>query len=80
MHCVNSSQGEMIVATNLGIDDQLINEAVVIGNHKTKKEAVNAALEEYIKHRKRMRIIEAFGTVDFDPTYDYKADRQRKRR
>jgi hypothetical protein len=67
------------MATNLAIDDKLIEEARKSGGHKTKKEAVTKALEEYIRYHKQMRIIEAFGTVDFDPTYDYKAERRRKR-
>lgn len=65
--------------TNLAIDDKLIEEAKQAGHHKTKKEAVTAALSEYIAHRKRLEILSAFGTVDFDPEYDYKAERRRKR-
>jgi hypothetical protein len=64
--------GGATVATNLAIDDKLIDEARRIGNHKTKKEAVTAALAEYIGHRKRMQILELFGTIDYDPDYDYK--------
>jgi Arc/MetJ family transcription regulator len=65
--------------TNLAIDDNLIEEARRIGGHKTKKEAVTSALAEYIAHRKRLEILSSFGTIDFDPTYDYKAERKRKR-
>jgi Arc/MetJ family transcription regulator len=65
--------------TNLALDDKLIEEARRAGGHKTKREAVNAALDEYVKLRKQRRILEAFGTFDFDPTYDYKAERRRKR-
>jgi Arc/MetJ family transcription regulator len=65
--------------TNLAIDDKLIEAARRIGHHKTKKEAVTAALSEYIAYRKRLEILELFGTVDFDPTYDYKAERRKKR-
>ena len=65
--------------TNLAIDDKLIEAARRIGHHKTKKEAVTAALSEYIAHRKRNEILDLFGTVDFDPTYDYKAERRKKR-
>lgn len=65
--------------TNLAIDDSLIEEARRIGGHKTKKEAVTTALAEYIAHRKQLKILDSFGTIDFDPTYDYKADRRRKR-
>jgi Arc/MetJ family transcription regulator len=67
------------MATNLAIDDKLIEEARRIGAHKTKKEAVTTALEEYIQHRRQQRILKDFGTVDFDPEYDYKAERRGKR-
>ena len=67
------------MATNLALDDQLIEQARRAGKHKTKKEAVNAALDEYVRKHKQMRILQAFGTVTFDPAYDYKAERQRNR-
>ncbi|MGC1463770.1 MAG: type II toxin-antitoxin system VapB family antitoxin [Terracidiphilus sp.] len=62
--------------TNLAIDDRLIDEARRIGNHATKKEAVTAALDEYIRRRKQLEILDHFGTIDFDPTYDYKKMRK----
>ena len=65
--------------TNLAIDDKLIEEARKVGNHKTKKDAVTAALSEYVAHRKRLKIISIFGTIDFDPNYDYKAERKKRR-
>ncbi len=58
--------------TNLALDDKLIDEARRIGKHATKKEAVTAALEEYIRRRKQLKILDAFGTIDFDPTYDHR--------
>ena len=64
--------------TNLAIDDKLIEEARRIGQHKTKKEAVTRALSEYIAHRKRLEILSSFGTIDFDPNYNYKTARRRK--
>jgi|HubBroStandDraft_1064217.scaffolds.fasta_scaffold1381443_2 Arc/MetJ family transcription regulator len=67
------------MATNLALDDGLIEEARRAGGHKTKKEAVTAALAEYVKHRKQLRILKAFGSFDFDPNHDYKAERRRKR-
>ena len=66
------------MATNLALDDRLIEEAQRAGRHKTKKEAVTAALAEYIRRRKQLRILESFGTVDFDPGYNYKAERRRR--
>jgi Arc/MetJ family transcription regulator len=67
------------MATNLAIDDKLIEEARRIGEHKTKKEAVTTALQEYIEHHKQELILQEFGTVDYDPAYDYKAARSKKR-
>ncbi|MGB6692160.1 MAG: type II toxin-antitoxin system VapB family antitoxin [Terracidiphilus sp.] len=64
------------MATNLAIDDKLIDEAKRIGNHRTKKEAVTAALDEYIQRRKQMRILRLFGTIDYDENYDYKKARR----
>jgi Arc/MetJ family transcription regulator len=63
--------------TNLAIDDRLLEEAQRIGGHRTKKATVTEALEEYIQRRKQARILTLFGTVDFDPTYDYKKQRRR---
>ena len=65
--------------TNLALDDRLIEEARRAGRHKTKREAVNAALAEYVKRRKQLRILDAFGSFDFNPDYDYKAERRRTR-
>ena len=67
------------MATNLALDDRLIEEARRIGRHKTKKEAVTTALTEYVTRRKRLRILDQFGTVEYDPRYDYKAERRRPR-
>ncbi len=64
------------MATNLAIDDRLIDEARSIGRHATKKEAVTAALKEYIDRRKQLKILELAGTIDYDPAYDYKKMRQ----
>jgi len=61
--------------TNLAIDDRLIEEARTVGKHKTKKDAVNAALLEYIKRRRQARILELVDQIAYDPAYDYKARR-----
>lgn len=65
--------------TNLAIDDRLLREAQKIGHHRTKKETVNAALSEYVQRRKQLRIIDLFGTIEYDEGYDYKRDRRSKR-
>jgi Bacterial antitoxin of type II TA system, VapB len=65
--------------TNLAIDDRLIQEAQKLGRHRTKKDAVTAALDEYIRRRKQQDILPLFGTIDYDAHYDYKKERTRKR-
>jgi len=67
------------MATNLALDDKLIEEARKAGRHRTKKDAVAAALAEYVQRRKQQRILKAFGSFEFDPAYDYKAERRRSR-
>jgi Arc/MetJ family transcription regulator len=67
------------MATNLAIDDRLIEEARRVGGHATKKAAVTAALDEYIRRRKQRDILKLFGTIDYDSDYDYKANRRRDR-
>jgi len=64
------------MATNLALDDKLIDEARRVGRHVTKKAAVTAALQEYVNHRKQLEILKLFGTIDYDPAYDIKKMRQ----
>ena len=66
--------------TNLAIDDRLLEEARKVGQHRTKRETVTAALEEYIKRRKQQEILSLFGRIDYTRGYDYKRERKTKRR
>jgi Arc/MetJ family transcription regulator len=66
--------------TKLTLDDSLIAEAVRVGNHRTKKEAVTAALREYIHAGKRREILEWVGKVDYYDDYEPKRLRDRKSR
>ena len=67
------------MSTNLNLDDHLIDEAVALGHHASKREAVNAALREYVAYRRRLAALDVFGTVEFDPAFDYKRARGRER-
>jgi hypothetical protein len=64
--------------TNLAIDDNLIEQAKIIGGHKTKKAVVTEALEEYIQRRKQLQVLKLTGKIEYDENYDYKALRSRK--
>ena len=66
------------MATNLNIDENLLEEAQRLGEKKTKRETVNEALAEYIQHRKQKSILKLFGTVDIDSNFDPKENRSRR--
>jgi Arc/MetJ family transcription regulator len=65
------------MATNLAIDDSLIEEAKNIGHHKTKKAAVTVALQEYIQRHKQSEIIKLFDHIEYEENYDYKKQRSK---
>jgi len=67
------------MATNLALDDKLIEEARRVGGHTTKKDAVTAALDEYIRRHKQVDVLKMFGTVGYERGYDHKANRRRDR-
>jgi len=65
------------MATNLAIDPELLEAALEVSGEKTKKAAVTRALREFVARRKQKRIAELFGSLEWDPDYDYKAERSR---
>jgi len=65
------------MATNLAIDDELIEEARRIGGLRTKKAAVTEALREYIQHRKQLMMLDLFNTIEYAPGYYYKEQRKK---
>ena len=64
--------------TNLAIDDKKLERALRLGGHRTKRETVNEALEEYIRRRLKLKALRAFGSIDFSPSYDYKRARRKR--
>lgn len=66
------------MATNLAIDDNLIEEARLLGKHRTKKAVVTEALHEYIQRRKQIDIVNMFDSISYDKDYDYKKQRKVK--
>ena len=66
------------MATNLAIDDNLLEEARLVGKHATKKAVVNEALAEYVQRRKQAEIINLFHEVEYDSDYDYKDQRKKR--
>ncbi len=68
----------MHMATNLQINNTLIQEALELGGHRTKRAVVEAALQEYVMRRKQLKLFDLFGTIDYDEDYDYKVQRKRE--
>ena len=65
------------MATNLEIDNNLIQEALKLGGHRTKRAVVEEALQEYVQRRKQLTITELFGTIEYEDDYDYKKQRRK---
>lgn len=65
------------MATNLAIDPDLLDHALAVGRQRTKKATVTLALQEFIARREQARILDLVGALDWDDTYDYKAERSR---
>ncbi len=63
------------MATNLAIDPELLNHALQVSGVRTKKEAVTIALQEFIARREQRSLLDLFGTLEWDDTYDHKSDR-----
>ncbi len=64
------------MTTNLAIDNQLLEEALLVSGLKTKKDTVNIALKEFVSRRKQQEILELFGKLNPDQNYDYKKGRK----
>jgi Arc/MetJ family transcription regulator len=68
------------MATNLALDDRLIDEAKRAGGHKSKRQAVTVALEEYVRRHRQLGILDLTGKLDYASDYDYKQLRRGKGR
>jgi len=64
------------MATNLAIDDVLLERARRVGKLRTKKETVTQALTEFIQRRRQREILKSLGTIEFRKGWDYKKDRR----
>jgi len=66
------------MATNLALDPELIERALKLSGEKTKKAAVTRALEEFIARRNQKRLVDLMGKLEWDESFDYKAERSRR--
>jgi hypothetical protein len=65
------------MVTPLQIDQTLLQEALALSNHPTATALIEAALREYIQRRKQLKVLELFGTIEYEEEYNYKQQRQR---
>ncbi|MFQ4146174.1 type II toxin-antitoxin system VapB family antitoxin [Chlorogloeopsis sp. ULAP02] len=62
----------------LQIDEALIQEALALGNQQSERDVVEQALREYVQRRKQLKVLDLFGTIDYDEDYDYKQQRHKQ--
>ncbi|NET26756.1 type II toxin-antitoxin system VapB family antitoxin [Okeania sp. SIO1I7] len=65
------------MVTNINIDEKLLEEALVLSDYSTGNLLIEAALREYIQRRQQLKVLELFGTIDYEENYDYKQQRQK---
>lgn len=68
---------ESHMATNLAIDPALLDRAVQVSGERTKKATVTKALQEFIARREQRRVADLLGKLEWDQSFDYKAERTR---
>ena len=66
------------MATNLSIDPELLDRALEVSGERTKKAAVTRALQEFIARRQQKGLLDLMGSLEWDETFDYKAERSRR--
>jgi len=69
---------ELHMATNLSLDPELLDRALEVSGERTKKAAVTRALEEFIARRGQKRLVDLMGKLEWDKSFDYKAERSRR--
>jgi hypothetical protein len=65
------------MATNLSLDPDLLERAFEVSGERTKKAAVTRALQEFIARRRQRRVADLLGQLEWDESFDYKAERKR---
>lgn len=63
--------------TNIVLDDRLVREAMRLSKVRTKREAVDLALREYVSRGKQRDILDLLDNGLIAPDYDVRAVRRR---
>lgn len=59
----------------LDINDDLLQEAINLSPDMTIEATIENALQAYLEKQKRLKIIDLFGTIDYEPEYSHKQQR-----
>ena len=65
------------MSTDLDIDPHLVDRVVAVTGERTRTAVVTRPLREYVARHEQKRLVELFASLDWDPGYDYRADRSR---
>ena len=65
------------MASKLALDSQLLDHVLALSGETTKKAAVTLALKEFIARREQKKVTDLFGKLEWDTSFDYKAERSR---
>ena len=66
---------------NLQIDETLVQQALAVSHQQTEqteRDVVEQALREYVQRRQQMKVLDLFGTIDYDENYNYKQQRHQQ--
>lgn len=63
--------------SNVPIDPKLLERALAVSGERSVEAVVSRALQEFIARHEQGRLVDLFGTLEWDPDYDYKSERQR---
>jgi Arc/MetJ family transcription regulator len=63
--------------TNIVLDDRLVKEAMRLSKARTKREAVDRALREFVSRNKQRDVLALIGEEVIAPDYDVRAVRER---
>ncbi len=66
------------MGTTLTIDKELLNEAKAVSGAKTKKEAIEKALREFIRRKKSMKLLDLEGKIELSYTAGNLIHKRRK--
>ena len=64
--CIIIKEADFMMRTNIELDEKLVEEAMKLTDSKTKKELVNYALKELVRKKKRKKLLEKEGNVEWD--------------